>query len=56
MTNVPTISKYLEMTCRSELRKWNDEIVLKEKQDMCINIDEIQETIMFVVSKKRTHK
>ena len=55
MPNAPTISKYLEMTRGSELRKWYDGIILKENYDMCINIDDIHKTITFVVSKHRTH-
>ena len=38
-------------TCGSEQREGKDKILLKEKLDVCINIYDIHETIMFVVSK-----
>ena len=53
--NALKISKYLETNRGSEKRKWNDEIILKGKLDVCFNIDDIHKTIMFVVSKHRTH-
>ena len=53
--NVLTIDKYVETTRGSELRKWYDGIILKEKLDICINIDDINETIIIVFLKHRTH-
>ena len=53
--NALTLGKYLETTRGSEQREWYDKIIIKEKQDMCINIDDIHETIMFVFLKQLTH-
>ena len=54
--NAPTINNFLETNSGSELREWYDHIIIKEKLDMCININDIHEIIMFIVPKQRTDK
>ena len=53
--NAPTIDKFPETTSGSELRESYDNKIIKEKLDMCININDIHKIIMFVVSKQHNH-
>ena len=53
--NEPTIKTFLETTSGSKLRKCYNNIIIKEKLETWININDIHEVIMFVVSKHRTH-
>ena len=53
--NAMTINKFLEATSGSEMREYYNNVIIKEKKDMCININDIHEIIISVVSKQRTH-
>ena len=53
--NEPTINKFIETISDSKLRECYDNIIIKEKLEMCIHINDIHEIIFFVVLKPLTH-